>query len=462
MKTYDVVVVGSGTGGQTAAFTLCDYGLSVALIENSETPGGVCALAGCQAKKWYYEAAETMARCRHLSGKGVTRPPEMDWTQIRDEKRAFTEAVPEATRKGISGAGIDFIAGTAAFQDETTLVAGGEAIQAAHIILATGAHPMDLPFSGAEHLITSSDFLELDSLPPRIAFVGGGFISFEFAHFAARLGPAGEIYILEAAPRPLGPFDEQMAEQLTAASESEGIRIHTNVRISGIEKTTEGYTVHTADGEAYTVDRVVHGAGRIPSIEGLSLESARVAYDRKGITVDKKMRSTNPRVFAVGDCAATPQLARVADYEACVAAKNILADQKGGDTAAIDYTAVPAILFTSPEYAMVGATEEQLKNREIPYSKIMDVHLSWPTYRRVGLRHAAYKILLDKDSRILGAHIISDNAGGLINSFKQAMISGQTIETMYWNHVMAPYPTRESDITYMLKPYLADDPLAGI
>jgi glutathione reductase (NADPH) len=321
---------------------------------------------------------------------------------------------------------------------------------------------MDLPFSGAEHLITSRDFLELDSLPPRIAFVGGGFISFEFAHFAARLGPAAEIYILEAAPRPLGPFDGQMAEQLTAASESEGIRIHTDVRISGIEKTTEGYTVHTADGEEYTVDRVVHGAGRVPSIEDLALESARVAYDRKGITVDKKMRSTNPRVFAVGDCAATPQLARVADYEACVAAKNILADQKGGDTAAIDYTAVPAILFTSPEYAMVGATEEQLKKQNTRYSKIMDVNLSWPTYRRVGLRHAAYKILLDKDSRVLGAHIISDNAGGLINSFKQAMISGQTIETLYWNHVMAPYPTRESDITYMLKPYLADDPLAGL
>ena len=98
MKTYDVVVVGSGTGGQTAAFTLCDYGLSVALIENSETPGGVCALAGCQAKKWYYEAAETMARSRHLSGKGVTRPPEMDWTQIRNEKRAFTEAFGVSTR----------------------------------------------------------------------------------------------------------------------------------------------------------------------------------------------------------------------------------------------------------------------------------------------------------------------------------------------------------------------------
>lgn len=462
MKTYDVVVVGSGTGGQTAAYTLCDYGLSVALIENSETPGGVCALAGCQAKKWYYEAAETMDRSRHLAGRGVTRQPEMTWKQIRDEKRAFTEAVPDATRKDLSGAGIDFIAGTAAFQDETTLVADGEVIQAAYIILATGAQPMDLPFPGAEHLVTSNEFLELDALPSRIAFVGGGFISFEFAHFAARLGPAEEIHILEAAPRPLGPFDGQMAAQLTAASKAEGIGIHTDVAISGIEKTNDGYTVLTENGKDYAVDMVVHGAGRVPSIKGLSLESARVAYYRKGITVDKKMRSTNPRVFAVGDCAATMQLARVADYEAYVAARNILADQKGGAYAAIDYTAVPAILFTCPQYAMIGATEEQLKNQKTPYSKIMDVNLSWPTYRRVGLRHAAYKILVDKNSRVLGAHIISDNAGGLINSFKQAMISGQTIETIYWNHVMAPYPTRESDITYMLKPYLADDPLAGL
>jgi len=462
VKSYDVVVVGSGTGGQTAASVLNGYDLSVALVENSPTPGGVCALAGCQAKKWYDEAAETIARARHLTGKGVTRLPEMDWTRIRDEKRGFTRAIPNATRKGLKGAGIDFIAGTAAFQDESTLVVDEEVIQGRRIVLATGAHPTPLPFSGAEHMAASSDFLELDRLPPRIAFVGGGFISFEFAHFAARLGPAAKIHILEAGSRPLSPFDGEMVKQLMAASRAEGIQIQTEVKITAIEKSGDGYGVHTGDGGILPVDLVVHGAGRSPAIEGLGLEKGHVGYGRQGITVDRKMRTTNPMVYAVGDCAATVQLARVADYEACVAAKNILADIRGGQGAVVDYGAVPAILFTYPRYARVGATEEELKTKKVHYYKSVDTNLSWPTYRRIGMTHAAYKVLVDENSRVLGAHIISDNASGLINIFKQAIQSGQSVESLYWENVMTPYPTRESDIIYMLRPFIADDPLAGL
>ncbi|MFO7840056.1 MAG: NAD(P)/FAD-dependent oxidoreductase [Desulfosalsimonadaceae bacterium] len=461
-RTYDVIVVGSGTGGQTAARMLKDYGLSVAVIEHSEMPGGICALAGCQAKKWYYEAAETMARSRHLAGKGVSRQPEMDWSCIRDEKRSFTRSVPEATRKGLRGAGIDLIEGRAAFRDETALVVNGESVSAKYIILATGAHPMALPFTGAEHLVDSSAFLELDHLPSRVAFVGGGFISFEFAHFAAFLGPAENCHIIEAASRPLGAFDAEMVEQLIKASRAEGISIHTDVKVSGIEKDKSGYVIYSLDGKGFNVDMVVHGAGRTPSLEGLELEEGNVAYTRRGITVDSEMRTSNQRVFAVGDCAATIQLARVADYEACVAAKNILSEMRGDDAALMDYRAVSAVLFTYPQYAMVGATEESLKTGGIPYYKSMDSNLSWPTYRRIGMRHAAYKVLVDENSRVLGAHIISDNAAGLINIFRQAIISGQSVADLYWNHVMTPYPTRESDITYMLAPFLADDLLEGL
>ena len=462
VKSYDVVVVGSGSGGQTAAYTLMEYGLSVAVVENSATPGGICALAGCQAKKWYYEATETMARARHLAGKGLIRLPELDWSIIRDQKRAFTEPIPDATRNGLKGSGIDFIAGTAAFNDAATLMVNGEPVQGKYIVLATGAHPMSLPFPGAEHLITSSDFLELDHLPPRIVFIGGGFISFEFAHFAARLGPAKRVVILEALPRPLGPFDADMVEQLMAASQDEGIEIHTGVDITGVEKNGSGVVVRTGSGEVFEADLVVHGAGRAPTIEGLKLEAGQVDYGRRGITVDNTMRTSNPRVFAVGDCAATIQLARVADYEAYVAVKNILAEEEGGSGAAVDYRAVPSILFTYPEYAMVGATEDALKKDGIRYYKNTDRNLSWPTYRRIGMQHAAFKVLVDDTNHVLGAHIISDNAAGLINIFKQAMLQNQTVEDLYWQHVMTPYPSRESDIIYMLKPFFEDDLLAGL
>jgi len=462
VKSYDVVVVGSGSGGQTAAYTLMEYGLSVAVVENSATPGGICALAGCQAKKWFYEATETMARARHLAGKGLIRPPELDWSVIRDQKRAFTEPIPDATRSGLKGSGIDFIPGTAAFKDATTLMVNGDPVQGKYIVLATGAHPMALPFAGAEHLITSSDFLELDRLPPRIVFIGGGFISFEFAHFAARLGPAERVVILEALPRPLGPFDADMVEQLMAASQDEGIEIHTGVDITGVEKNGSGVVVRTGSGEVFEADLVVHGAGRAPTIEGLNLEAGQVDYSRRGITVDNTMRTSNPKVFAVGDCAATIQLARVADYEAYVAVKNILAEEEGGSGAAVDYRAVPSILFTYPEYAMVGATEDALKKDGVRYYKNTDRNLSWPTYRRIGMQHAAFKVLVNDDNHVLGAHIISDNAAGLINIFKQAMLQNQTVEDLYWQHVMTPYPSRESDIIYMLKPFFEDDLLAGL
>lgn len=463
MKSYDVLIVGSGTGGQTAAYTLMEYGLSVAVIENSTTPGGICALAGCQAKKWYYEAAETMDRARHLSGKGVVRPPEMEWGAVLDQKKAFTSAVPDSTRKGFKGSGIDFLEGKASFFDENTLAVNGQPVEAGYIILATGAHPMSLPFDGAGLMTSSSDFLELKELPSRIAFVGGGFISFEFAHFAARLGPPDQqVYILEAGPRPLGPFDGEMVEQLMAASRAEGIQIHTDVEITGIEKKENGFAVRGRDGSEFDVDLVVHGAGRSPAVNELELEKALVAFSRKGVKVDGSMRTSNSRVFAVGDCAATIQLARVADYEAYVAAKNILAEIHGGKGAVMDYRAVPAVLFTLPQYAMVGATEEELKSNDVSYYKSTDANLSWPTYRRVGLRHAGYKVLVDENNRILGAHIISDNAAGLINIFRQAMIHNQSVQQIYRDNIMAPYPTRESDVIYMLKPFIADDLLAGL
>jgi glutathione reductase (NADPH) len=456
MQNYDVVVVGTGSAGQTVAYTLAEYGLQVAVVENSPTPGGVCALAGCQAKKYFYEAAETVARSRHMAGQGIARPAEADWGGVKAQKNAFTDPIPDNTRKGLTGAGIDFIPAAAAFADPETIVADGQSLQSRFFVLAAGARPQPLSFPGAEHLITSTAFLELDRLPPRIVFVGGGFISFEFAHFAARLGPAASNTILEASPRPLGPFDREMVDALAEASRAEGIDIHTDVTIEAVTKHGDAWVVKTADRE-FEADMVVHGAGRVAAVEDLDLAAGKVDCTPQGITVDEGMRTSNPRVFAVGDCAATLQLARVADYEGYVAAKNILAAIEGGDGARIDYRAVPTVLFTYPQYAMVGATEDRLKEDGVRYYKHSDLQVSWPTYKRVGLRHAAFKVLVDADNHLLGAHIISDYAAGLINTFKQAMIDGQSIDRLFWDNVMSPYPSRESDIIYMLKPFFEDE-----
>jgi glutathione reductase (NADPH) len=456
MEFYDVVIVGSGTAAQTAAFDLNEKGVKVAMVESSERPGGTCALAGCQPKKWFYEAAETIAKSRHLAGRGIVAAPEGNWFQVLEQKRGFTDRIPGGTIESLQKAGIDLVAGTAAFSDEKTLSVNGNKIQAEFFVLATGAKPMQLPIKGIEHVITSDDFLELNELPPSVVFIGGGFISFEFAHFAARLGVNHQhSLILEVSARPLGPFDAEMVELLVTASRDEGIEVKTNVDIEVIEKHATGFSVRTAQGDSFKADLVVHGAGRVPDIDALDLNAAGIEYDKRGIIVDSSLRTSNQHIFAVGDCAATIQLARVADQEAQVAAANILSELKNGHSATMDYFAVPAILFTYPQLAMVGQTEDALIQNGKTYDKSFAENLNWPTYRRVGLKHAAYKILVDAKNQILGAHILSDQASGMINTIKQAMLNRTPVNELYQQSIVSPYPTRESDLSYMLKPLLA-------
>jgi glutathione reductase (NADPH) len=455
MQEFDTIIIGAGTAGQTAAYDLVAEGLRVAVVERSQTPGGICALHGCQAKKWFYEVTETVARSRHLHHLGITVPAEADWAEILQEKNRFTAKIPEATIKNLQGNGISYFSGEASFIDHATLSVNGEQFTADTIIIASGAEPMRLPISGAEQLATSNDFLALTELPKRIAFIGGGFISFEFAHFAARLGASpGEIHILEAQDRPLAPFDGEMVNLLVEASTAEGIRLHTGVSVTAIGKTASGYRVELQSGDSLEVDLVVNGTGRTASIAALNLEAAGVDFTRRGISVDGRMQTTNQRIYAIGDCAASLQLARVADMEGHIAAQAIIAGKESGQTAEIDYRAAPAVLFTYPQLAMVGRTEEQLQEAGVKYWKSHDSHLSWPTYRRIGMKHAAYKILVDGDNRILGGHFLADNTTGLVNTFKQAMLDGTTIAELSRSNIMAPYPSRESDILYMLGPLL--------
>ena len=454
MNDYDVVVIGSGTAGQTAAYELNGKGLSVAVVEKSTKAGGTCALYGCQAKKWFYEGAELIAKSDHMQGKGVVSIPECAWADFLREKNHFTQKVPGSTITGFEEAGIQFIPGASHFLDEKTLAVDSRKISASFFVIASGANPMSLPIEGIQHAITSEQFLELSSLPDRFVFIGGGFISFEFAHFVARLGGGAsrQTTILEVAPRPLGPFDSEMVSLLVEATEAEGIAVHTGIKIHAIEPDAGRLKVNTGDGISYTADVVVNGAGRVADIEDLDLGRAGIDHLPGGIKVNSRMQTTQPHIYAIGDCAATIQLARVADYEAMVAADSILNATDDRVWPEMDYSAVPAILFTYPQYAMVGFTEDALKRESIPYVKSVGKNLAWPTYRRIGMSHAGYKILAGTNGEFLGAHILSDNASGMINTIRMAMLNRIPVEALCRQIIMTPYPSRESDMLYMLKP----------
>ncbi|MBT8371600.1 MAG: NAD(P)/FAD-dependent oxidoreductase [Deltaproteobacteria bacterium] len=454
MTKYDVVVIGTGTAGQTAAYELHSKGLNVVVVEKSDKPGGTCALAGCQAKKWFYEGAALIAKSHHLTGKGILSGPHFAWADFLREKNEFTNTVPGNTLTGFEKAGIEVISGAAHFLDEQTLSIDTRKISARFFVIASGARAMPLPIKGIEHVITSDQFLELSSLPDRFVFIGGGFISFEFAHFVARLGDSAsrQTTILEAAPRSLGPFDAEMVSLLVTASEAEGITVHTDVQISTIEQEANGIRVMTEDGASFTTDIVVNGAGRKANIDDLGLDRAGIDYSRRGILVNAGMQTSQSHIYAIGDCAATVQLARVADYEAMVAASTILGALDNGTRLGIDYSAVPANLFTYPQYAMVGYTEDALKREAIPYIKSFGQNLTWPTYRRIGMSNAAFKILVSPNDTFLGAHILSDNASGIVNTIRLAMLNRIPAKTLYRQSIMSPYPSRESDLPYMLKP----------
>lgn len=455
MNNYDVIVIGSGSGGQTAAYDLNQKGLSVALVEGSTEPGGTCALAGCQAKKWFYETAEVIAKSKHLEKKGITAPAAGDWHAVWQQKKAFTDSVPQNTVDGLAAAGVAYIEGTAAFLDAGRIDVGGQPYGADYFVIATGSKPMPLPINGAEHMLDSKAFLALENLPRRIVFIGGGFISFEFAHFAARIGPEErQITILEVDDRVLGPFDKDMVDLIIQASTEDSIDIQTRTQITAIENQENVFNVRTGSGQTIEADLVVNGAGRVPELEALQLANAGVQSTRKGIEVNSRMQTSAAHIFAVGDCAATIALARIADFEAHVAAKNILADKENSPASTVDYTAVPSVLFTYPQYGMVGQTEAVLQEKGIAYRKSTDKDLRWPTYRRVGIEHAGYKILVSEDGYILGAHVVSDNPAGLINTFTQAMRNCIPVADIHWNNIMSPYPSRESDIIYMLSPLI--------
>lgn len=380
MSELDVLIIGAGTAGQTAAMDLVSEGYRVAVVEKSNTPGGTCALYGCQPKKWFYEVTELVARSRHLKGLGIIAPPSPSWSQILEEKNRFTSEISSNTIANLKGNGIDYLQGEAVFLDSDTVTVNNRPFKPRFIIIATGAKPMTLPIEGSDCLTTSSEFLAIEKLPERIVLVGGGFISFEFAHFAARLGARPEeLQILETMDRPLGPFDADMVDQLVKATRAEGIQVRTGLSITSISRQDRGYAVNLASGECIETDLVVHGAGRVPDIDELNLQAAGVDFQRRGIEVDGFMTTSNQKVYAIGDCAATVQLARVADQEAHLAAASIIARDHKEPLEELDYQAVPAILFTYPQLGMVGKTENELISEGTKYWKSVDRDLRWPT-----------------------------------------------------------------------------------
>lgn len=447
-QQFDLVVIGTGSAASAVAYPCRSAGWTVAIID-SRPFGGTCALRGCDPKKVLVGAAELVDWTDRMQGKGVrSNGVGIDWPELMRFKRTFTDPVPKRREESFSEAGIAALHGRARFVGPTSISVGDDVLEARYVVIATGAQPISLPIPGAEHVTTSDQFLELNELPTRIVFVGGGYISFEFAHVAARAG--AHVTILHRGSRPLERFDPDLVERLVQRTRNLGVNVQLQTEVKGIEQRSGRLTVEAIKDskiERFEAEMVVHGAGRVPEIEDLNLDAAGVKFGKQGVEVNEYLQSvSNPTVYAAGDAAAGgPPLTPVAGYEGEVVAANLLK----GNHRQMNYVGIPSVVFTVPPLAAVGASEQGAREKGLQFRIHHESTSDWYSSRRVAEGCSAFKILIEEGSqRILGAHLMGPHAEEVINLF--ALAIKQDLKARDLSEIMYAYPTHSADVWYMM------------
>ncbi|MEQ9619838.1 MAG: NAD(P)/FAD-dependent oxidoreductase [Deltaproteobacteria bacterium] len=448
LTKFDLIVIGTGTAASTAAHKCKSKGWGVAVID-SRPYGGTCALRGCDPKKVLVGAAELIDWNNRMRGKGISAADiQINWSELMGFKRTFTEPVPENREKGFTKAGIARFHGRARFVNSDTIEVGDDTLTGRYVLIASGAKPAGLNIPGEGLLTTSDEFLKLDALPENIVFIGGGYISFEFAHIAVRAG--AKVKILHRSDRPLAGFDPDLVNRLVEASRQLGVDIELNTAAEAVEKKGERLVVHTSGNSKgiFNADMVVHGAGRVPEIDDLDLEKANIKREKKGVSVNDYLQSvSNPIVFAAGDAAASggPPLTPVAGMEGHIAAGNLI----NGNHRTPDYSGIPSVVFTVPPLTSVGLQEETAKKQGFSFKTNHSDTSGWFSSRRLNIKSSEFKVLVeDGTDNILGAHIYGPHAEEIINIFGIAIRSGLTTEDL--KLMPYSYPTSASDISYMV------------
>ena len=449
IEEFDVFVIGTGTAGKGVAKDCAEAGWKVAIADNREY-GGTCPNRGCDPKKVLVGITEIIERSQNMLGLGISKMPEVNWEDLQKFKYKFTGAIPAATEKDLAALGIKMYHQSPKFLDENTLSVEGKTVKTKKIVIATGNKPMPLKIPGAELMLNSDDFLELEKLPESMIFIGAGYIGMEFAHIAARLGV--EVTVIDTEPRPLSNFDEDMVAHLTEASEAIGIKFIFNAKASKVEKLRKylRVTAETKNGEEISAkaELIFNTAGRVPSIDELELEKGNVAFTNKGISVNEHLQNTtNPSVYACGDVSDSEglPLTPLSSQESRVVSANLLG--KYNKTEA-HYPPQPSVVFTLPNVASVGLSEQQAKERGFDYVVKHKSVPSWFNSKRIANQHYAFKVIKDKETeKVLGAHLVGPDAGEMINMFVMAMCGGLSCHDL--KAMIFAYPTWSNDIKGM-------------
>lgn len=446
-RQYDLVIVGTGVTSSVAS-RCREAGWTVAVVDWRPF-GGTCALRGCVPKKILVSAAEAVQAARDLAEKGVPAAQlTIDWPSLMRFKRSLVDPTTERTEQAWAGIGVEQFHGRARFVGPTTLAVGADRLTGRRVLVAAGAMPAPLSFPGAERLATSEAFLNLDRLPPRIVFVGGGYIAFEFAHVAARAG--ADVTIVHRGARPLEGFDSDLVDVLVRRTREIGIRVELGTEVRGVRASGDQLVVLGASGDRevrFETDLAVHAAGRVPEIDDLDLDAAGVKREKRGVVVNEYLQSvSNPAVYAGGDAAASgPPLTPKADHDAAVLTTNLLEDNRR----TVNYHGIASAVFTLPPLASTGLTEAAARAAGRTFRTHRQDTSSWFNTRRVGETASGFKVLIDESAdRIIGAHLLGPRADETINLFAVAIRLG--IPASELRQVPFAYPTFGSDIRFMM------------
>jgi pyruvate/2-oxoglutarate dehydrogenase complex dihydrolipoamide dehydrogenase (E3) component len=436
----DICVIGAGSGGLTVAAAAAAFGVPVVLIEKGRM-GGDCLNTGCVPSKSLIAAAKRARSIAAAKDFGVTvQAHAIDFARVHAHVHAVIAAIaPNDSKARFTGLGVRVIEGAARFKDKRTVVVGEDIeIKARRVVVAAGSSPALPPVAGLDSapFLTNETIFDLTICPEHLIVIGGGPIGVELAQAFRRLG--ADVTVLEAA-EPLGRDDPECANIVLEQLKREGIALRRGVSVARVQSV--GTKVHVVLGgetgeETIVGSHLLIATGRRPNLEGLGLDEAGIRYEPKGITVDKGLRTSNRRVYAIGDIAGGLQFTHAANYHAGLVIRNALfrLPVKTNDDL------IPRVTFTDPELAQVGLTEQDARSRGYKVIRV----LRWPYHendRAQAERETTghIKVITDRRGRILGATIVGAGAGELITAWTLAISRGLNIRA--FTGIVVPYPT---------------------
>ena len=432
----DLAVVGAGSGGLSVAAGAVQLGLSVVLFERAEM-GGDCLNAGCVPSKALIAAGRAAQSAREAARFGVHVPePSVEFPAVMAHVCGVIESIaPHDSQERFESLGVTVVREHAAFVDEAVLESDTVRVRARRIVIATGSRPKLPPVAGLAETphLNNETIWKLTDRPEHLLVLGAGPIGLELGQAFRRLG--SRVTVIDA-DRAFSKEDPEAAAVITGVLRREGVELHEHIRVDRVDGSSGGVTIRASSGQTWTGTHLLVAAGRAPTVDGLGLDAAGVAYGPEGVRTDRSLRTTNRRVFAVGDVAGRGAYTHQAGAHASLFVRRALFAQPVNADALV----VPRVTYTEPELASVGMTEREARDRHGEVRTHKTSFIENDRARAEGATEGFGKLVLSPRGKVLGALIVGQGAGDLILPWALAL--GGSVKPSALASVVAPYPTR--------------------